>query len=137
MRTSDMITLGFVAAFGLFNLQPYLGLRHGGCQTMYSGLSPLPPGNHWFLPRLRWSDIGEYLANARIGDDPVHPYYNREFSRWELARRCQEGQPVSFQFEDAGRTTFLANACLQPEYSRPQHSLWRRFAYPAALGDAE
>jgi hypothetical protein len=137
MRTSDLITLGFVAAFALFNLQPYMGLRHTGCQTMYSGLSPLPPGNHWFLPRLHWFDSGDYLANARVGNDAVHPYYNREFARRELARRCAPGQPVSFQFEDAGRITFIADACLQPEYSRPRHSLWLQFGYPAALGDAE
>jgi len=137
MRTSGVITLGFVAGFSLFNLQPYLGLRHLSCQTMYSGLSPLAPGNHLFLPRLRWSDVGDYLANARIGSDSAHPYLNREFVRWELQRRCGSGQPVSLDFDDAGAARRISNACDDPEYSRPRHSLWLRFAYPSALGDSE
>ena len=137
MRTSGLITLGFVTAFCLFNLQPYVGLRYSSCQTMYSGLSQLPPGNHLFLPRLRWSDVGDYLANARIGGDSVHPYLNREGARWELQRRCASGQPVSFEFDDAGAARRIANACGDPEYSRPRHSLWLRFGYPASLGDSE
>jgi len=31
----------------------------------------------------------------------------------------------------------IANACDDPEYSRPRHSLWLRFGYPASLGDPE
>jgi len=137
MRTSAGITLGFVTAFSLFNLQPYLGLRYQSCQTMYSGLSLLPPGNHLFLPRLRWSDVGDYFEHARIADDPPHPYLNREFARAELQRRCAAGQPVSFEHEDAGRVRRIADACADPEYARPRHSVWRRFAYPETLGDSE
>ena len=72
MRAPSLITLGFVTAFTLFNLQPYVGSRFLSCQTMYSGLSPLAPGNHLFLPRLRWFDTGDYLVQARLGTDRVH-----------------------------------------------------------------
>jgi hypothetical protein len=137
MRTSGMITLGFVTAFSLFNLQPYLGLRQLSCQTMYSGLSLLPPGNHLFLPRLRWSDVGDYFENARIAGDSPHSYLNQEFARAELQRRCADGQPVSFEFNEGGRSRRIADACADPEHSRPRHSVWRRFGYPATLGDPE
>lgn len=137
MRAPSLITLGFVAAFMLFNLQPYVGLRFLSCQTMYSGLSPLPPGNHLFLPRLRWFDIGDYLINARLGADRVHAYLNREFSRRELQQRCAAGQPVSLEFSEAGTTRHIADACADPEYSRPKHGLWARFGYPLSLGDSE
>src|SRR5262245_45564051 len=104
MRTSDLITLGFVAAFAAFNLQPYVGLRYSSCQTMYSGLLPVPPGNHLFLPRLAWSDNGDYWVNARIGGEGAHAYLNREFVRREIGQRCASGRAVSFQYEESGRS---------------------------------
>jgi len=137
MRASSLITLGFVAAFTLFNLQPYVGLRFLSCQTMYSGLSPLPPGNHLFLPRLRWFDNGDYLASARLGEERPHAYLNREYARRELQQLCQAGQPVSLEFVEAGTTRHIDDACADPQYSRPRHGLWARFGYPASLGDPE
>ena len=137
MRVPSRITLGFVAAFTLFNLQPYVGLRYLSCQTMYSGLSPLPPGNHLLLPRLRWFDNGDYLINARLGGDRPHAALNREYARRELERRCAAGQPVSLEFLENGATRRIADACADPDYSRPKHGLWARFGYPASLGDSE
>lgn len=137
MRAPSLITLGFVAAFALFNLQPYVGLRFLSCQTMYSGLSPLPPGNHLFLPRLRWFDNGDYLLHARLGADEPHAFLNREYTRRELQRRCDAGQPVSLEFVEGSTTRHIDDACAEPEYSRPKHGFWARFAYPASLGDAE
>jgi hypothetical protein len=137
MRAPSLITLGFVMAFTLFNLQPYVGLRFLSCQTMYSGLSPLPPGNHLFLPRLRWFDNGNYLVSARLGDDRVHAYLNLEYVRRELQQRCEAGQPVSLEFVEAGVPRHIDDACADPEYSRPKHGLWARFGYPASLGDSE
>lgn len=137
MRTSGLITVGFVAAFCLFNLQPYVGLRHSSCQTMYSGLWPLSPGNHLFLPSFHWFESGDYFTNGRIAEGPVHPYLNREAARVQLSELCAEGQPIAFQYDEGGTTKRILNACEDPAYSRPAHGILRRFGYPVSLGDAD
>jgi hypothetical protein len=137
MRASGLITVGFVAAFCLFNLQPYVGLRLSSCQTMYSGLWPLAPGNHLFLPRVKWFEGGEYFSAGRVGGGPIHPYLNREAARVQLNRLCAHGQPVAFQYDEGGVTKHILNACDDPAYSQPEHGIFRRFAYPASLGDAD
>jgi hypothetical protein len=137
MQKSGLMTVGFVTAYALFNLQPYLGLRYRSCQTMYSGLSPVAPSNHLFLPILGWSDIGEYLENAQIGSEPPHRYLNREAARWQIRERCAAGKHPSLSFERAGHTQHIADACAQPEYSSPRHNVFAHFGYPPSLGDTE
>ena len=137
MQTSGLITFGFVAAYALFNLQPYLGLRYRSCQTMYSGLSPVPPGNHLFLPFVGWSDLGEYFEKAQVGGEPPHRYLNREAARWQIRQRCAAGEHPSLRFEEAGAPRHIADACADPEYSRPHHNVFAHFGYPTSLGDPE